>query len=234
MKKTILCIIGLIATISSFAQTADDIVNKYLDAIGGKEKLLAIKNIYMEGTVDANGQQITVKVWMMNKAAVRQEMTFSGMTGYTIVTKDSGWNFSPFEGQKTAEPMTADMVKKAQPSLDIQSPLLNYKDKGYKLSFKGKDDVDGSDAYKLELMINDSTSETYFIDPSSYYIMRKKTKGKANGKEEEETTDYSNYQKTPDGYTFAMTEGSGDQGQIKFTVLKINTDMDPGLFKPKR
>jgi len=187
----------------------------------------------MEGTVDANGQQIVIKVWSINKTAMRYEFTVVGMTGYAIVTKDSGWNFTPFGGQKTAEPMTADMVKKAQVDLDAQSPLLNYKEKGYKVSYKGKDDVDGSDAYKLELTINDSLTKTFFIDPTTYYIMREKTKSKANGKEEEGQEDFSNYQKTADGFVFPMNSNS-EQGQVKFTIVKVNTDMAPSLFKPTR
>jgi hypothetical protein len=233
MKKVFVFIMLLFIGAGAFAQTADDIISKYLDAIGGKEKLAAIKNIYMEGSVDANGQQITIKIWNVNKTSARSEYTVMGMTGYNIITKDSGWNFNPFGGGKVAEPMTSDQVKRAQIGLDAQSPLLNYKDKGYKVSYKGKDDVDGSDAYKLELVVNDSLTTTYFIDPTTYYIMREKTKTKANGKEEEGQEDFSNYQKTADGYVFPMNS-SGENGQVKFTVIKVNTDMDASLFKPKR
>ncbi|HXB12723.1 MAG TPA: hypothetical protein VNZ45_12095, partial [Bacteroidia bacterium] len=88
-------------------------------------------------------------------------------------------------------------------------------------------------AYKLELVVNDSLTTTYFIDPTTYYIMREKTKTKANGKEEEGQEDFSNYQKTADGYVFPMNS-SGENGQVKFTVIKVNTDMDASLFKPKR
>ncbi|HXB12843.1 MAG TPA: hypothetical protein VNZ45_12705, partial [Bacteroidia bacterium] len=137
MKKVFVFIMLLFIGAGAFAQTADDIISKYLDAIGGKEKLAAIKNIYMEGSVDANGQQITIKIWNVNKTSARSEYTVMGMTGYNIITKDSGWNFNPFGGGKVAEPMTSDQVKRAQIGLDAQSPLLNYKDKGYKVSYKG-------------------------------------------------------------------------------------------------
>jgi hypothetical protein len=233
MKKTFVLLACLFTGIAVFAQTADDIINKYAEAIGGKDKFKAIKNIYMEGSVDAQGQQIVIKNWKVVKTASRSEFTVMGMTGYSIVTKDSGWNFSPFQGQKTAEPMTADMVKRAQPELNSVDVLIDYKDMGYKVAYKGKDDVDGTDAYKIELTVSDSNVDTYFIDPTTYYIMRVKSKEIANGKTVESSTDFSNYQKTPDGYMFPMSIG-GEQGAVKFTAIKVNTDMDASLFKPKR
>jgi hypothetical protein len=233
MKKIFLSLTCLFISTLVFSQTADEIVNKYIDALGGKSKIAQIKNIYMEGTVDAQGQQIVIKNWQIVNTCKRDEFTVMGMTGYSIVTKDSGWTFSPFQGQKTAEPMTAEQVKKEKVDLDEVFPLTTYKEKGYKLEYKGKDDVDGTDAYKLELTINDSNVETYFIDPNTYYIMRVKEKATINGKTEEGTTDFTNYQKTADGFMFPMSVGS-DMGAVKFTSIKINTDMDPSLFVPKR
>ena len=136
MKKTTLLLAGLAFTaLGATAQTADEIINKYADALGGKKKLEAIKNIYMEGSVNAQGQQIPMKFWFVIKKSMRQEVTFNGMTQYTIVRTDSGWVFSPFQGQKQAEPMTAEQVKSQQTELDVPGmELINYKEKGYKVT----------------------------------------------------------------------------------------------------
>ncbi|HXB12310.1 MAG TPA: hypothetical protein VNZ45_10010, partial [Bacteroidia bacterium] len=214
------------------AQSADDVVNKCLDALGGKEKLSSINNIYEEGSTDANGTTIHIKIWIINKKESRGQNEFNGMTTYTIITNDSGWSFNPRRGQKQAEPLTHDVVRRAQFGLDIQSPLLNYKDKGYTINFLGKDDeVDGSDTYKLELKVSDSLIVTYYIDPDSYFIMRIKTKTIANGRTTTRSNDYSDYQKNAEGYTFPMEIGSG-RGQTKYTLIKVNTDIDPSLFRP--
>jgi outer membrane lipoprotein-sorting protein len=212
------------------AQTADDIIDKSLDAVGGKDKLASIKTLYKEGTINARGNIIQMKSWNVNKADMRAENVVGGMMSYTIIRTDSGWSYSPRRGQKTPEPLTRDAVKLAQFGLDIQSPLLNYKEKGYTLKYLGKsDEVDGSDAYKLELTVNDSLRVTYFIDPDSYFIMRTKTISKQNGRTNTSISDYSNYHKTADGYTFPM-----QLNNIKYSLIKVNGDMDPSLFVPKR
>jgi hypothetical protein len=242
MKKTTFLFAALaLAAVSATAQTADEIIAKYADAIGGKKKLEAIKNIYMEGSVDAQGQKIPIKSWLVIKKSMRQEFTFNGMTGYSIVRNDSGWAFSPFAGQKQAEPMTADQVKSQQAGLDGESTgmaLINYKEKGYKVTMQGKDDVDGTEAYKIEEKISDSLTQTYYIDPETYYVIRIHEKATVNGKVDEGNVDFSNYQKTPDGYVFAMNiaGGAGDNGGggVKFTVVKVNTDMDAKLFSPTK
>jgi hypothetical protein len=233
MKKTTLLLAGLVFATGAYAQTADEIINKHADAIGGRQKLAAIKNIYMEGKSNINGTDVPFKVWTVDKQATRIEFSFGGMTGYTIIRKDSGWGFSPFAGQTHPEPMTADQVKGSQSQLDAAGDnLIDYKTKGYKVTFEGKDDVDGTEAFKLQLKISDSLVETYYIDPESYYVIRVHTKETANGKVEEGNQDLSNYQKTADGYTFPMALSGGPGGDQKITTIKVNTEIDPNLFKP--
>lgn len=239
MKKTTLLLAGFALALSATAQTADEVINKYADAIGGKAKIAAVKNLYLEGEVDAQGQKIPMKFWFVINKKMRQEVTFNGMTQYTIVRNDSGWVFSPFQGQKQAEPMTADEVKSSQTQLDFPGmELINYKEKGYKVTYQGKDDVDGTEAFKIEEKISDSLSQTYYIDPDTYYVIRVKQKATVNGKVEDMNIDYSSYQKTADGLVFPMNEnlGGGDDGggQIKFTAIKTNIDMDPKLFSPTK
>lgn len=210
------------------AQTADDIINKCLDASGGKEKISSIQSVYKEGTSDAGGAEIKVKYWAINKTSSRFESEFGGMKTYSIVRNDSGWFYNPRRGQKQAEPMTADAVKHAQFGLDIQSPLLNYKEKGYSVRYLGVDDeLDGSDAYKLELTVNPNLSITYYIDPDSYFIFCTRTKESVNGRTSVSKAFYSNYKKTTDGYVFPM-----EVGRTKYSLIKVNTDIDKTLFYP--
>lgn len=228
IKRVFLPLVFILYTLYSNGQTADDIINKCLNALGGKEKVSSINSVYKEGTADAGGAQIKVRYWAVNKASSRFESEFSGMKSYNIVRNDSGWFYNPRRGQRQAEPMTADAVKHAQFGLDIQNPLLNYKEKGYTAKYLGIDDeLDGSDAYKLELRINDGYSVTYYVDPDSYLIICTRTKETVNGRTSVSSMFYSNYQKTSDGYVFPM-----EVGRTKYSVIKVNTDIDKSIFSP--
>lgn len=210
--------------------TADEIINDYVSAMGGMEKLASITNVYMEGMITSgSGRKIATRRWIVNKKDFRSETSVSGITSFTIIRKDSGWNFSPNRGQRAPEPMTAGAVIANQPNLDIEGPLVNYKAKGYKVTYVGTDEIEGTEAYKLETVISDSLTKTFYVDPDSHFIMRVRTKSTANGRVSVSSADYSNYTKTADGYIFPMA-----MGNIKYTVIKVNTEINENLFKPTK
>jgi len=210
--------------------TADEIINDYITAMGGAQKLASINTIYMEGIIDnGNGRKIPTRRWIVNKKDLRSETTISGITSFTIIRKDSGWNFSPNRGQRAPEPMTAGAVTASQPNLDIEGPLVNYKAKGYKVTYEGTDEIEGTEAFKITAALSDSLVKTFYVDPDSHFVMRVKTRSKANGRVNVSSTDYSNYTKTSEGYIFPMAIGS-----TKYTVIKVNTEINENLFKPTK
>jgi hypothetical protein len=233
MKKALALLTMLIGASSlTIAQTADEIINKNIAAMGGLDKLNSIKSIYEEDSLFAGGAKIPVTLWMVNNKAMRAEFTFSGMTGYQILRNDSGWSFIPFQGQTKPEPMTGDQVKKGQQGLYVTDAFVNYKEKGYKVTYEGKDESEGSEAYKIKVTISDSISETYYIDLDTYYVIQVKSKATVNGKTNESTETRSDYKKTADGYVFPMESNSTDQGDTKTFVIKVNSPIDSKVFTP--
>lgn len=233
MKKTLFLLSLIIGASSAMmAQTADDIINKSITAMGGLDKLNSINTVYMEDSNLVQGVKVPIKIWMVNKKATRIEFSFGGMTGFQILRTDSGWGFSPFAGQTAPEPITAEEVKKAKEQLYVTDAFVNYKAKGYKVKYEGKDETEGSEAYKIKVTITDSISETYFIDPDTYYVIQVKTKATVNGKTGESTETRTDYKKTPDGYIFPMESNSSDQGDVKTYVIKVNGAIDDKIFSP--
>ena len=235
MKKFFLSVIAL--TVASFVfaqdQTADEIVNKYVEAVGGKDAWSKVNSIVMTGTMKIQGTDIGMVSTVLDKKGMRQEITVNGMSGYQIVTPAAGWNFMPFQGQKEPEPITADDLKESQEELDVQGNLIGYKEKGHTIESLGKDDVDGVDAFKLKETLKSGKVETIYIDPSTYYIIRVVTKQKANGAEQEVTTDLSNYQKLPEGIVVPMSVKL-PFGQMTITKVEVNKDVDEKIFEPSK
>lgn len=232
MKKTFTLLALLVGTCTlATAQTADEIISKNIAAMGGLDKLNSIKTIYMEDSLSISGVKLPVKIWTIDRKSNRAEFSYSGMTGFSILRNDSAWNFLPFQGQTTPEPATADEVKKGQQDLSVTDAFVNYKDKGYKVNYEGMDDAQGSQAYKLKVTISDSISETYYIDPDTYYVIQVKTKATVNGKTAEGTETRSDYKKTTDGFVFPM-ESNSEQGDVKTYSIKVNTPIDNHIFSP--
>lgn len=225
------------ATAFSFAtvkaQTADEIVSKHIEAIGGTEKLKTINTLVMEGTLSAQGMEIPIKSYGQQNYGSKQEFVVMGMTAYIISRKDSGWNFLPFNGQTAPEPMTAEDLKDRENDLDIQSELLDYKTKGHSIELLGKEDVDGTECFKLKVLYKNGKEATLYFDPATYFIIQRKGIAKANGQEIEVTTKLSNYTKTPEGLVFPMTiESNTLPGPLTFTKVEVNKAIDEATFKP--
>jgi hypothetical protein len=154
-----------------------------------------------------------------------------GMTGYQIITPTAGWNFLPFQGQTTPEPMTADELKQSADDLDVQGKLVDYKSKGNTVEYLGKDDVEGTECFKLKITTKAGNVETVFIDPKSYYIVRSVVKKTANGQESDVPTDLSNYKKLPEGIVvpFSITLPFGE---LVISKAEVNKQIDEATFKP--
>ncbi|MBI2722556.1 MAG: hypothetical protein HYX39_10315 [Bacteroidetes bacterium] len=233
MKNLITLIFIAILSINSFAQTADEIVAKHIEAVGGKENWKKVKSLKMECVMKAQGAEIKTTIVQVNNKAMRQDIALMGMNGWSILTNTEGWSFMPFSGQTKAEPLTADDVKNAQDGLEIQDEFIAYLEHGKKLEYLGKDDVDGTDCFKLKLIDKNAKETTYFLDADSYYVIKETQKIKANGKEMEETSTFSNYKKLPEGIVYPMNVGSGF-GDAEVTKIEINPVIDESIFKPTK
>jgi len=233
MKRIFLLIIASTVVSFSFAQTADEIVNKYLVAIGGADAWKKINSMVTTGTLKLQSADIGMSQTVLNGKGSRQDISAMGMNGYNIVTPSAGWKFMPFQGQKVAEPLTADDLKESQDELDVQGTLIDYKAKGHAIEYLGTDDVEGVDAFKLKETLKSGKTETIFIDPKTYYIIRVISKQKANGKEVDVTTNLSNYQKLPEGIMMPLSIGL-PFGEMKITKVEINKPIDENVFKPSK
>ena len=214
------------------AQTADEIIDKHVKAVGGAENWKKINTMKMTGAINAGGTEIPVTITYLQNKAMKVEFSMNGMTGYQIVTTKGGWAFNPMAGQTKPEPIPEEMVKESQDQLDIQDKLIDYKAKGSKVVFLGKDDVEGTECYKLKVTTSNGKEETMYIDASNYYHIRSVSKIKANGKEMEQTANYSNYQKLPEGIVFPMNIDEGN-GPVALKSVEINKPVDEAIFTPK-
>jgi outer membrane lipoprotein-sorting protein len=250
MKKTVFSFVFILAAFAVGAQTVDEVLSKYTDAMGGKDKMAALKSIYMEAVaVRPSGDEVVTKTWKVHNQAMRREIDFGMGNIVSIVTDKEGWSSNPRSGGKF-EPMTPEMVQMQQGELDCAGPLVDYAAKGHKAELAGKEDINGASCHVVKLTTKTGREMTYYIDAKTYYIARMKTKGgggmgmrggggnnpNAQGappQDREFITDFSDYRKTEDGYVFAWTTtivGMGASSNIE--KIEVNKEVDPKLFKP--
>ena len=232
MKKLFsLAVLLSVLIVSARAQSADEIIEKHLAAIGGKEKLMLLNTTIMEGNLSAQGMEIPIKISQSHNKGMRVEISIMGLTGYIINTTSEGWTYMPFQGQSAPEAMPAEAVKEASDQLDLQNSLMNYKEKGHQVEYIGKEDVEGTECLKLKVLFKGGAEATMFFDPSTYYIIKQLSKTKSTGQEAVQEQTFSNFTKQ-DGYVFPFSmTGMGPGGTVTVTKIEINKPLDESLFK---
>ncbi len=251
MKNIVLLVVfvlGIVFMQFVQGQTADDVINKYIDARGGKEKLNAIKTVYMEGSRQMMGNEIPVKVTIVQGKLFRTDFEFGGNTGYSIVTPTQGWSYVPMRSQNV-EPISAEMLKPMQSQLDVAGPLVDYAAKGNKVELQGKETIDaakdgtgGKETYKLKLTNSAGKETTFYIDTKTNLLIQTKMTGAAMGRNanaapQEIITNYSDY-KDFGGVMFPQTvanPGSGMQGgSTTFDTIITNKTIGEDQYKPAK
>ena len=237
-----LFVLLLIAAQFASGQTVDEVIDKYIKARGGKDKLTDLKSIYMEGSREMMGNEVTVKVTKEQGKLSRTEFEMGGTNGFMLITDKEAWSFIPMRSPAPNK-LPDDVAAGMQTELDIAGPLVDYVAKGHKTELVGKDSVEGNSCYKIKLTTKEGKEINYWIDTHTYLLTQSSFKGgmfgggrKPGGADAETIILYKDY-KAVDGIQFAHnigiknTGGQGGSGETTFDKIDINIPVDPKLYK---
>jgi hypothetical protein len=235
-KKSVLIVIALFMGVSvSFAQSVDEIVNKNIEAMGGKEKLAALKALKISVSIDIGpNMKAPATIYLVNGTKMRFELSLQGMTMIQCITGDSGWAVNPFEGKKDAERMNNDDIQSSKDQMNLTNELFDYKAKGNKIELIGKEDMEGTDTYKLKVTKKNSDVDYVYLDAKTYLELKITSKHKFKDKEVESDEILSNYKKI-DGLMFAFSreerQAGSQQGQTMVAdSIEVNPKIDDKIF----
>lgn len=217
---------------SAHAQTAQEIVKKHNDAIGGAKNWSKISSLKKEGSLNAQGMDIPYTITILKGKGMRQDFTVMGQANYLIITPGAGWTYMPVQGQTKPEPLPADQLDATTETLDFQDHLMTAAEKKYTVTLDGKEEINGKQCFKLKVTDAAQKESIYFIDPETFYIVRMSKKATVQGQEMEVVYNYSDYKKLPEGIVVAMKEENGDDGSMTFSNIEANTVKDDSIFKP--
>ena len=234
--RSILASFVCLISVSVFAQTAEELVAKNLQAKGGVDKIKAIKSVRMSGDFDAGGFKATIAEYSKRPAMVREMFTVQGMTQVQAYDGSSGWQISPFGGRKDPELLGEDEVRGLSEDADMDGPLVDAQAKGNKIEYLGHDQVDGDDAYKLKVTLKNGDIFYYYLDPDTYIEIQVEKQQFIRGSVRESITMLGSY-KPVNGvmYPFFIESGpknNPDQrGKITITKIEANVPIEDSEFK---
>ncbi len=210
--------------------SAKDILNHYINAIGGRDSLANIRDriTVMNGTVQ--GFDVTTTIYqkepdlfkqVVDAGQMKQERIFDGKEGVMQAA-----------GQETK--IKGDELEKLKYQASIHL-LLNLDSLGIRLRLGGMEKVNGKDSYKIEMILPSGTKWIQYYDPETgFKVKETKDVTTPQGTFTQEIY-YSDY-KTVDGVKFPFTveQSMGAQNmEFKVSSIKINTGIPDSEFEIK-
>jgi hypothetical protein len=189
MKKLLLLAVTFVSIFATKAQTADEVINKFLVASGGKENLQAINSLQYTQSMTLNTPMGAIPVKMeffkVEKKLFRLN-TSSEMfgDGFSVVTDTSGWVLipaNPFAG--STEPTLKKLKPEERTGFASQMnadgffpELVNYAAKGFTAELAGEAKANGKPCYKIKLK-KDKAEITFLIDKQTNLVSSMTLKG---------------------------------------------------------
>jgi len=219
--------------------SADEVIARYIEAIGGQARLDAVKSLRISGKARAgDGLELPITMEVKEPDKWRTEVRLQGLTLIFACDGQTGWFVNPATGKLDAEKMPPDMLKLMREQNDsFKGPLINYREKGYHVEFAGKEDLEGSPVYKLKVTRKDAApdeAEYYFIDAEYFLPIRAKGKRRLQQMEIEYEIGFSDY-KPVDGLLLAHAihtqAGPAGPSSVVFEKVEINPEIPDERFR---
>lgn len=204
------------------------VMEKYLDAIGGRDALAKIEDrtTIMRGT--AMGQALTIIVKQKAPNKMRQEVKAGGMD-QTII-------FDGEKGVMKAATKNVDVTGKELEQLKIEATmelLLDIEGNGVKLDFEGTEKINGKDAHKIKMTLPSGIRWFNYFDAESGLKIKEQKEMQTQMGLIEQVVTYDNYTEVEGiKYPFKITQSFGPQS-VEMTVssVKVNKGLADDIFK---
>ncbi len=246
MKKLSLALafsVLLLPTLATFAapQTADEIIEKHLAAIGGRAALAKITSRKAVGMVtltteagDLTGPaELYTKAPNKSRALLTIDLTPVGMSETMTIDQrfngTEGWAKNSMQGDTQIMGNQLDNMKNSH----FPSSLLTYKEQGTKIEVLPKETIGGKELIVLQVTPTAGSSSKMYLDPQTYLLVRSVARiSSPEVGELEQTSEQSDY-RAVDGIQIAFMVVNSSAVQkitIALKTVEHNVAMDDAMF----
>lgn len=222
------------------AQTADDVIDKYLAAIGGRAALgkLTSRSTIGTMTLSTPAGDISGPVELLNqqpnktRMLIKMDLTSLGAGPMVVDQRFDGTSGYVLDSLRGNRDITGNQLENMKNGV-FPNPFLNYKERGVTVELAGKEKVGEREAYVLIFKPRTGSVGRQFIDAESYLPIKLVAKIEVpQVGEVEQTTEFSDYRDV-DGIKIPFTVKATSAVQsftIAITKVEHNPKIDEALF----
>ncbi len=201
--------------------TAEQVFNKYIDAIGGRDAVNDVESVVMIASATVQGMGLDLEMTRTTDGKLNQTVSMNGnVMSQQVFNGEKGYVMA--QGQKM--PYSEDQIKAAKADADPFPELT-----AGNASVEGIEQVDGKDAYAVK--ISDNTTN-YYDKESGLKVKQVKTMSQG-GQSMSIPTMYSDYQEVKGvKFPFMIAQSMGPQSfEFKVSEIKVNEGVTADTFK---
>jgi len=210
----------------------EEIMNRHFQACN-MEARQQVQTIVMTG-LRVQQDLMPLKIYQKRPDKFLMEFDVVDLTAYQGYDGDTAWSTAPWTGNPAPRILQGEQAAGIVQQAGFDGMLWDWKSKGYQLTKEGTDTIDGHPAWKLKLMLPDSSIQHYFIDSEDFLLKKRFTYRTYQGQPLTIETVYSDYRKV-NGIPFAYvwkTIYPGRELTTEIEDIVLNVPVDEHLFDP--
>ncbi len=201
-----------------------EVLNKYIEAIGGKEKLSAIESYVVMAEAEMQGMKLNLEMKKTANGKFMQDVEVGGNSmSKQVFDGEKGYKMMQGQRKDMGEEEIVKIKEEAAPF-----PELNYLEDDT-ITLEGMETVDGKKDYKLKL----SDEKSVFYDMETGLKVQETTTAEMGGQQMTSTTNFKDYQDVSGiqfPFTIAQTVGS-QSFDFKVSEIMINEGVSDSDFE---
>ncbi|HAD12490.1 MAG TPA: peptidase M16 [Saprospirales bacterium] len=211
--------------------TAEQVIEDYLNAIGGRGKIVTITDMETKSTMQMRGPSFNLTTYQKGGNKILVEMSMNGQVmNKQLFDGQSGTQSAMGQVENLDEASIADMKEQAKICKEA-----DYKTGGYKLNLKIMEEVNGAMAFVIEVIRPDGETITEYYDTKTSLKLREVSMDQGpDGNPAIQTVDMSDY-KEVNGVKIphVLTISGVFPVPFKVTVseIKVNGGIKDDVFK---
>ena len=237
MKKVLITLILTTFFLKIYAQTADQIIQKYIQQSGGEKAWKAIKTLKSEGKYNYGGIEFPFTAIAKAPNKYKFIVPLNGKHYTQVFNGKTGWKIDAFKNETKPQYLTGKPARALanEADVEIESSLINYAKKGFNIHLEGKETIEGKECFKVNLFKKEGEIESYFIDSQGYSLVMKRALSKNDELEKTILDAYFSDYREVNGVKipFVVSYKFKDQNILKITTEKVevNVKVDDYIFK---
>ncbi|HEK86723.1 MAG: hypothetical protein ACPLZD_07195 [Candidatus Saccharicenans sp.] len=219
------------------SQTGKDLLEKMIQAMGGRKTLAEIKDTRISGTIEIIQFGITAPMTIYQKEPNKYRMEMEAM-GVNIVQVYDGQRAlatNPQTGE--AMELSPEQAKAMMKQALGNDATLNPEKYGISYSYKGEETIEGKKYYVLEQKFQDGDVATMYLDASTYLPFKTKSKSlsPSGGEVESEVvlSDYRPVGNTKVAFSITIYQAGAEYARMNLNEVVYNTGLEDSLFTIK-